>query len=271
MSASKPGSFPWRGLLKLLAMVLACAAVIGAFVPAVLVARLHAENQATLNNLGECAKAVHLAHDKFGKFPSYFGPYATKSESLTFHVHLLPFLNQRALYDNPVPDAIVHTYLSPMDQTQTKSGAGAANYVVNLRLFYTEGGLGSLSPQNKLIYPKMPLTFPDGMSATLLFATKYMHCGSNGGSFWSDPGNNSPESLTAATFGVSMALWQQHPTQGDCDPKAGTAVGLHVDKIHVAFADASVRSIALGVEPHTWAAAHTPGAGDVPGPAWEPR
>ena len=75
------------------------------------------------------------AHDEYKKFPPYFGMYGNNDTPLTFHAHLLPFVHQTALYDNLVAGAVVPVYCSPMDQTQTADGAGAANFPVNLRLY----------------------------------------------------------------------------------------------------------------------------------------
>ena len=253
-------------LLRSLALLIVLASVIGVTVTAVLKARREADRQATVDNLGKCAKAVHLAHDRFKKFPPYFGVYGAKMDSpLPFHAHLLPFVDQVAVYNNPMPDAIVPSFLASMDPTQTDSGAGAANFPVNLRLFYTNGGDGVLAT-NPQIYPKMPGTFPDGVSTKLLFATKYMHCG-NGGSRWLDSGNNAIDSVTAATFGANMGLWQKAPTREACNPKAGTAVSLKPDGIHVAMCDASVRFVSNAVDAKTWADVHTP-ASHEPWPGW---
>src|SRR5262249_27415383 len=142
------------------------------------------------------------------------------------------------------------------------------NYPVNLRIFYTEGGLGSLSPPGALIYPRMPHTFrEDGTSNTMLFATKYQNCGKNGGSLWGD--NNGLHSPTAATFGASMALWQKAPSQASCNPASGTAVSFSMTTIQIAMCDASVRNVSASVSAATWQAAHTPSAGDVLGPDWD--
>ncbi len=158
-----------------------------------------------------------------------------------------------------------------MDPTITENGANACNFPVNIRLYYNQGGAGKLTSEETkdLIYPKMPGAFPDGVSATLLFATKYMHCGSTGGSRWLDPGNNAPTSLTAATFGSSFGLWQAAPAQASCRPADGTAQSFTTESIQVAMCDASVRTVSVGISQATWQAVHTPGGNDVPGKDWE--
>jgi hypothetical protein len=155
-----------------------------------------------------------------------------------------------------------------VDPTFDSGGAGGCNFPVNLRLFYTEGGLGTLSRPDNPIYPRMPNSFPDGTSYTLLFATKYMVCG-NGGSLWDDPGHNALDSPTAATFGASMGLWQVAPTKKKCDPLQGTAVSFTPNSIQVAMCDTSVRSVSINISPATWQAVHTPGANDPIGADWD--
>jgi prepilin-type N-terminal cleavage/methylation domain-containing protein len=256
-------------LIELLVVIAIIAILIGLLVPAVQRVREAAARTATMNNLSQAGKAVHLCHDQFKKFPPSYGPYGPKITPFTFHIHMLPFVDQGPLYSNPVNTGVVGVYLSTMDPSQVNNGANACNFPVNIRLFYTQGGLGSLSPATSLIYPKMPGSFPDGVSTTLLFATKYMVCGS-GGSLWYDPGQNALTSPTAATFGAIMnVLWQQAPQQAACVPTAGTPQSFTVQSIQVAMCDASVRSVSTGVLPTTWQAVHTPGGSDVPGPDWD--
>jgi hypothetical protein len=271
----------WVPLIVALSLLLACcvcavpAALIGLLVPAVQRVREAAARTQTLNNMSQVAKAVHLAHDKNKKFPPYFGPYADARAPLTFHTHLLPYLDQVTVYKAMtqgggagVTNAVVPAYVSSMDPSLNSGGAGACNFPVNLRLYYTFGGQGSLSPANNPIYPKMPNSFPDGTSNTLLLATKYMVCG-GGGSLWADPNSNAQNSPTAAQFGSSMAKWQVAPPKERCDPLQGTAVSFGPQNIQVALCDASVRSVSVNISPATWAAVHTPGAGDILGADWD--
>jgi hypothetical protein len=136
-------------------------------------------------------------------------------------------------------------------------------------LYFTDGGLGTLSPEDKLIWPRLNESFmKDGASNTLLFATKYQTCGIKGGSRWLDPGGNATTSPTAATFGVSMNRWQIAPSVNDCDSLAGTAVSLSKDGMLVDMCDGSVRKVSVDVSPATWQALQTPNAGDTVGDDW---
>ena len=256
--------------MELVVVVVVFATFTGLAFPAVQQSREAADRTKTMNNLSQCAKGAHLAHDNNKKFPPYYGIYGGKGlESFSFHTHLLPFVDQGELYKQKVPDpnAIVPPYLSPMDPTVSGKGAGAANFPVNLRLFYTKGGLGTLSPASALIYPRMPNSFQqDGTSNTILYATKYQNCGKFGGSMWAD--TNALNSPTAATFGGSMGLWQKAPGQAACDPTAGTAVSFTAQTIQIAMCDASVRNVSAGLSAATWQAVQTPNAGDIVGADW---
>jgi len=246
------------------------AIVVGVALPAIQWARRASALKTTMDNLSQCAKAVHRAHDQHKTFPPYYGVYGGNPTPMTFHAHLLLFVDQGPLYQNLVSTAVVPAYLSPMDPSRADNGAGAANFPVNLRLFYTYGGIGTLSPPNNPIYPKMPQSFQQrGTNDTLLFATKYQLCGKDGGSVWMDPGNNAPNSPTAATFGANMTLWQQAPTQAACDPFAGTAVSFTVEVIQVALCDASVLSVSAEIDPATWESVHPPNYVKDWGNRWE--
>jgi prepilin-type N-terminal cleavage/methylation domain-containing protein len=259
-------------LIELLVVIAIIAILIGLLVPAVQRVREAAARTATMNNLSQMGKATHLSHDQYKKFPPYAGIYGAKTTALTFHGHLLPFVDQNPLYAMGVPNGVVPAFLSSMDPTQTANGNNACNFPVNLRLFYTNGGGASNSAlatgQANLIFPKMPGSFPDGVSQTLLFATKYMNCAS-GGSMWNDSQMYAPASLFAATFGTNMtSLWQAAPTGTTCNPGQGTAIAFTVQAIQVCLCDASVRSVSTGIQASTWQAVHTPGGSDSPGADW---
>jgi prepilin-type N-terminal cleavage/methylation domain-containing protein len=283
-------------LIELLVVIAIIAILIGLLVPAVQRVREAAARTATMNNLSQNAKAVHLSHDNNKKFPPYFGPYGGAVAGMTFHSHILPFVDQLTLYQyvaglKQIPNGVdvkaseVPSFLSTMDPTAGQKAAngsltnGICNFPVNLRLFCANGGVGQLvvaTPNQQPIYPRMPNTFQlDGTSNTILFATKYGSCGS-GGSVWSDPNGNSANSPTGATFGFAagglptagMGLPQAAPQPNQCKLD-GTPVAFNPQTIQLAMCDGSTRNQSLGIQSLTWQAVLTPSAGDPIGPDWD--
>jgi prepilin-type N-terminal cleavage/methylation domain-containing protein len=129
---------------------------------------------------------------------------------------------------------------------------------------------------------RMPASFPDGTSNTILFAERYAVCVSNALSlpraclwdWWELPGvvpghDYYPSFAEATNNGDNIgpgSLFQVRPVQGNCD--ASRASTAHVGGIQVTLADASVRTLSSGMSGTTWWAACTPASGDLLGPDW---
>jgi prepilin-type processing-associated H-X9-DG protein len=111
-------------------------------------------------------------------------------------------------------------------------------------------------------FAKLPSTFTDGMSNTLLFVEKQSVC-NNGGSLW---GATDPD-LWQPNFGAwSMEPPQFQPRAADCNPaRAQTPFS---GGINVALADGSVRPVASQISGATWWAACTPNGDEVLGSDW---
>jgi hypothetical protein len=253
--------------IDLAVLTVAFGMAIGLIAPAVQAARQEDANRKLLSKMRECAVAVAMSHDQNKTIPPYYGNYGGKL-NYTFHMHLLPFVEETGLWNNPKEgQGIVPAFVSNLDPTHARDGAGTANLAVNLRLFYNKGGEGELGKDNGLVKLKYGQV-TDGTSLTLLFATKYQVCGKDGGSKWMDPGKNAADSPTAATFGAKIDRWQQAPAVEKCDPKAGTAVSFTAKNIHVVMLDCTARTLAVGLSQKTWQAAHTYGVGDELGADW---
>jgi prepilin-type N-terminal cleavage/methylation domain-containing protein/prepilin-type processing-associated H-X9-DG protein len=150
---------------------------------------------------------------------------------------------------------------------------------------------------------RIPATFIDGTSNTILFAEKYARCngtGNPGGTWWmrgvfhgvqsfqgiNRPGQDDsyPGDRLSAVFGGGWgsdgtrwltgpsSIFQQQPTPflsspGPCDRRRASSP--HTAGMNVALADGSVRFVDVGVSPSTWWAACTPQGGEVLGNDWD--
>ncbi len=87
---------------------------------------------------------------------------------------------------------------------------------------------------------------PDGTSNTLMYATRYQLCNGTP-TAWGYPGLYTWAPMVAYD---NQALFQQAPTQSDCDPSRPQAIG---GVMLIALCDGSVRSINPRVSAQTWA------------------
>jgi prepilin-type N-terminal cleavage/methylation domain-containing protein len=287
-------------LIELLVVIAIIAILIGLLVPAVQQVRAAAARSQTANNLKQCALAAHSAHDQFKKFPPYFGSFGQITGMGSFHVHILPYLEQQTLYAKFVPNggsavttAVVPIFLSPEDYTQVNNGAPGTNHAVNLMLFCntgTWGGtvtaqVGTVAAGNVTtwpVHPRMPASFPDGTSNTILFATRLMVCGVGGSSYFpnvrnqngayfgiSGNGNNPPIPTTAVAAATGANLpFQPAPTAAACDPINGTPMSFQPQSMQVALCDGTVRSITVSMSLATFHASLTPAGVETMGADW---
>jgi prepilin-type N-terminal cleavage/methylation domain-containing protein len=219
---------------------------------------------------------------------------------------LLPYLEQQNVYSHLVKGYIrrgddyapgycggvykmvIPTYLCPSDPSvsngycmTTYAGAdafAAGCYSANYYVFGNPNGPNDYwRVQGANVLPR---SVPDGMSNTILFSEIYASCGLWGdasfafGSLWADstpkwrPMMCHNNILRDALPGYSpCALFQVRPHMfTDCDPARGQSG--HTGGTNVGLGDGSVRFIAEGISPATWANACDPRDGHVLGPDW---
>src|SRR5262249_15292661 len=141
-------------LIELLVAITIIAALIGLLLPAVQSAREAARRVQCRSNLKQIALAAHSYHDANGTFPQGMSPMPSQASSIVF---LLPFLEQRSLYDSfnfaqavtvlpanfTVSITQVNGFLCPSDPSTGSSPgipppglpagtAGRSNYFANL-------------------------------------------------------------------------------------------------------------------------------------------
>jgi prepilin-type N-terminal cleavage/methylation domain-containing protein/prepilin-type processing-associated H-X9-DG protein len=208
---------------------------------------------------------------------------------------------------NAAATAAVKTYICPADPSisggytpnasaaatfggggRTQTLPAATSYAANGLVFGTNFG-GNFLPSNNQAggggtgTARIPSTFQDGMSNTIIFAEKYGDCGgntgsgtngNNGGSLWYR--NNFP-----STFGPYFNARQEaapitaNTFQVKPNPYNSTVACLfylpstaHTGGMNVALGDGSVRNVTQGISPTSFFAASTPANGDPLGSDW---
>ena len=186
-------------LIELLVVIAIIAILIGLLVPAVQKVREAASRIQCTNNLKQLGLAAQDYHDVNGHFPPGIGYYPTATNGVfgTYYFHLLPFVEQAALFEKalgsvpfPAPDGPTTVYypgnnsvygrpvavfLCPSDPSVGPGGVatidgnsfGASCYAPNAMVIAPNG------PQGKT---RIVADIPDGTSNTILHAEKYARC-----------------------------------------------------------------------------------------------
>jgi type II secretory pathway pseudopilin PulG len=252
-----PRGFTFIQLLLVLAILAFLAALL---LPIVAQFRRAASQQQSLNNLKQLALAVHSVHDVYKKFPPTVGPLANSSG--TVHFHLLPFLEQAAVYQsangavwkNGVYGTAIATFLDSNDASappsnQFKGWLATTNYAASWPVF--KQGENSFAQ------------ITDGLSNTLMFTQRYQMCG-GAPTAWGYPALY----LWTPMFGYySQAKFQSVPKQEDCDPTVPQS--LTPAGIEVAMCDGSARYVSDRIGPQTWWNVTDPADGNIIGPDFE--
>jgi prepilin-type N-terminal cleavage/methylation domain-containing protein len=297
----KPTFFKrWPGftLIELLVVIAIIAILIALLVPAVQKVREAAARTQSENNLKQIGLAVHSIHDVYHKLPpalgffpnspnwgnfAWGGPPAMYSP-ITYY--LLPYIEQQNVYKPAnwsiqwtVPHTVIPTYVAPSDPTAPASGmiqdnwsnppgtqaawgGGALSYSANSFAFgVTDGGSA-----------RIPQTFRDGTSNTIIFAERYSMCGLYR-HIWNNDASGAHGSiqnpdLNDVYFGRPsyQALPQWAPADANCNPHLLQSYGS--GGILVGLGDGSVRTVTPNISLITWQNAITPADGNPMGPDW---
>jgi prepilin-type N-terminal cleavage/methylation domain-containing protein len=311
--------FPrWRGftLIELLVVIAIIAILIGLLVPAVQKVREAAAVTQSRNNLKQMCIAIHHMNDTYGVLPLPVGSYPQANSRDPYypqpnvwvgtpHYWMLPFIEQDTVYKFQAslhPDSWwcgynIKTYISPSDPSAPANGEPdtanprwGTSYAANESVFaygltivpgFRGGGVPPVA--------RIPATFPDGTSNTILFAEKYMLCGNKNSNsvsafYWGETclncgaggnyaGTCNRQNSNYASNGSpplfynglrlvpqSKPLWQRcEPCQLQAMSAGGAVVGM---------GDGSVRMVSPSVSAATWANAVNPSDGNVLGSDW---
>ena len=282
-----------RDLLILIAIV---AIAVGLMVPGVQkVSDSHSASVQALCNLKQMSLAVHMVNDIYRRLPPATGTFGGMlGGNRSLGVHLLPYIEQSALYsqlqNTETASATIAPYTAPLDFTTTDFVA-VQNYAANVRIFTDLGVNTAFNANVAGITPsghegwntsKIPDTFKDGTSTTIMFATRYANSGAaaGGGSVncsaydaWIGKNNWAffgVSTLASAPTANSSGGWQLAPklTQINCQFGA-VAHSFGNRGLQVSCADASIRSISPSISTFTWNAAMQPNDGNKLGSDWE--
>jgi type II secretory pathway pseudopilin PulG len=303
-------------LIELMVVIAVLGTLTLAQAPAVQKIRGAAAKQQTANHLKMVGLALHNHQDTYKRLPPAWGPFPPPPQgvqvtgpSATFHYWLLPFEEADNVYKLAQPavageraqvwalpkvySQVIPTYVSPQDAT-TSDGTvklsgetpwGAGNMAANARVF---GGLKANATDAAWdAKSRIPASFPDGTSNTIVSATRYASCGDPpGGSAWAG-GNTTPSFehfiASGAFFGSDIedtpltpaGYATNPPFQAAPDQKGGKnpcktlfAHAYTADGIQVGIADGSVRVVSPRISSKTWGQACHPSDGNPLGADW---
>jgi type II secretory pathway pseudopilin PulG len=251
---------PCRGwsLVELIAVLALSGFVASLLLPAVLQARGQAERQQCRTNLKHLGLALHACQDSYNKLPPVFGPFGTAQGEGTLFFYLTPFLDETNVYHdaqgsvwkNGTFTKVIKGFLCPADAAAPEKHLyrdylATSNYAANWLVFGNQGA-------------KIPGSFPDGLSNTIVFAERYQTCDGQPNA-WAYPGHY---------YWAPMFMYYSHGRfqvapdgkSKECDVRRAQTP--HAAGMPVALADGSVRELGEGLSARTFLLACNPDDGE---------
>lgn len=284
-------------LIELIVVVAIIGVLVGLLLPAVQRVREAANHVRCSNNLRQIGLASLACHDQMRSLPPGLGWFPDNNNNVAYGTalfHLLPYLDQDNLYkssicsgsyfpgNNGVYANSIPVYVCPSDPSTGKDGVvvdyqglawGASSYACNGQVFCRVRGDGTLiSPANA---PRIPASFSDGVSNTILYAEKLAQCFNRtylqGGNLWAYWFTGESLRPYHAGFAVSWSGYsigpgskfqvRPMPFNGQCDPTLASTP--HAGGIHACMADGSVRYLSASIAAYTWWHLCTPASGEI--------
>jgi len=291
------------GLIELLVVIAILAILLALLLPAVQKVRQLAMRTQTMNNMKQCGLAMHGYHDAKKRFPDAFntgGNFPNVDKTMWFH--LLPYIEQAAVYQNDAADkVVVVTYLA-VDDPYNANPTGKLNFSGNIRVFayMTYGAdcnkagvaMKVKDAKSKLVALRIRDVL-DGTSNTLMTTTRMSSCDRTPtGDPISTRINGDPGTPSGGYFGATAVLnapspfyaaeptimYQISPKDFDALPPgqsvkcinnaSGVPHSLGGGDLLIGMCDGSVRTITAKVSPATFANATSPADGNILGADW---
>jgi type II secretory pathway pseudopilin PulG len=242
----------------LLVVIAIIAILIGLILPAVQKVREAAARTQSQNNLKQMGLALqNFASTYNTQLPPSYGAYPPPSGPTgSLFCFLLPFIEENNLFNqyNPGPGGtfggsptmgipvVVKPYVAPGDPTNSNPMfPGLSSYASNVLVFQAGGA-------------RLPASFPDGTSNTVVLMERYAIANTSGGQvghFWS-----ASDTWLNVTPTSGFQLAPAPVNTFESQPQGFSSGGMQV-----ALGDGSVRSVSAGVSNNTWYLACNPADG----------